>query len=40
MHNNEKQQKTTQNFQKNNNSELGVDPPTHFQVFLGFLIFF
>ena len=37
------QQKTTQNTQKNQKkkkSELGLDPPTHFQVFLGFLDFF
>ena len=35
--NNNKKQKT-QNFQKK--SGLGLDPPTHFRVFLGFLDFF
>ena len=33
-------QKTTQHFQKKLYSELGLDPPTHFQVFLEFFEFF
>ena len=40
MYNKKKLTQKTQNFQKNNTkSELGLDPPTHFRVFLGFLDF-
>ena len=45
MYNNNKPQKTQTNSKKElqkkeKYSELGLDPPTHFQVFLGFLDFF
>ena len=40
MYNNKKQDKKYKLSKKNPKSELGLDPPTHFRVFLGFSDFF
>ena len=37
---NEKDNTEKHNISKKKKSELGLDPPTHFRVFLGFLDFF